>query len=128
MREIKFRAWIKDMMWYPDKLSPFHKIAAPYILKLDPQSIDDKWSIMDEIGFTLMQYTGLKDKNGVEIYEGDVVKEIISFPSLYREELYEIKYEDSSFDCRCKGGGKYSIKYKELEVIGNIYENKELLD
>ena len=126
MREIKFRAWIKDMMWYPDKLSPFHKIAAPYILKLDPQSIDDKSSIMDEIGFTLMQYTGLKDKNGVEIYEGDVVE----WEDRTADDMYggDVIYPNEAVEF--KGAAFYPVSMmpgEEFEVIGNIYENGDLL-
>ena len=123
MRELKFRGW-----WADPQIMVEFGLGQDYFKGCFSHVDNECYTCEIEFADSIMQYTGLLDKNGKEIYEGDVVKEIISFPSLYREELYEIKYEDSSFDCRCKGGGKYSIKYKELEVIGNIYENKELLD
>ena len=53
MREIKFRAWDKDLL-----------------------KMYSKWTVIpdDDRSHILMQYTGLKDKNGVEIYEGDILK------------------------------------------------------
>lgn len=77
----------------------------------------------------IMQYTGLKDKNGVEIYEGDVVKGWIHNPS----EHHIVEYVSDEYNCGFMASkigrfGKIHVWYAGLEVIGNIYENPELLE
>lgn len=74
---------------------------------------------------TVGEYTGLKDKNGNEIYEGDLFKE--------NKSTGEIKFEDGSFFIEWKVIKDFwseSLKYHAIngEVIGNIYENPELLE
>lgn len=75
---------------------------------------------------TIGQYTGLHDKNGKEIYEGDIVKSFFvdtdeAGNEIYKYYIIEVKYDE----VLCS----YKIdKFMNLEVIGNIYENKELLN
>ena len=83
----------------------------------------NKIHLLDEQkkSYSIMQYTGLKDKNGVEIYEGDIVKSL--GVSDYCFGVRPVEYIGSSFTI--KG---YGLCERLVEVIGNIYENPELLE
>jgi len=124
MREIKFRAWDKkNKAWiYSD-----HTEGMAWFWQL-LEKFDTK-------NFILMQYTGLKDKNGKEIYEGDMVKvEFISYPETENEKLLRtfvspITYQDGFF--AFSDGYDLHVPCQacfRVEIIGNIYENLELLD
>lgn len=85
------------------------------------------WGMIDK--YVLMQSTGLKDKNGVEIFEGDIVKTIevdsgVTFST--------IKFEEGAFCIDYKNlGTEFEFLYfadSHLEVVGNIWENSELLE
>ena len=115
MREIKFRAWNtekNDMItcsgyWWEEEFTGQEDLA-------------------DTPGFVVMQYTGLKDKNGKEIYEEDVLSK-----SGHRNRI--VKYVIDAFIAEpipfTEKDGPYRLKnYTHgCEVIGNIYENPELL-
>ncbi len=124
MREIKFRAW-----------EPLEGVFYTPIIGRDGRSWDcyrddEAFPVNDPI----MQYTGLKDKNGVEIYEGD----IIDYAYYGR---YSIEYNNTfaQFETACiEKSGTEMFMYTNLfegdsmhinaEVIGNVYENPELLE
>ena len=116
-REIKFRAWDrKDKKLY------------------GPESIYDivaGWDFIDLAdNQILMQYTGLKDKNGKEIYEGDIVTLPIPETDYKTRETGEVVFWDVSGSWEIMHDGFRSLYAKEsnqLEVIGNIYENPDLL-
>ena len=71
----------------------------------------------------LMQYTGLKDKNGKEIYEGDILKgTFYGFPMPEYDYVFQIYWDEKE-----KGFMASYFEPSECEVIGNIYDNPELL-
>jgi len=122
MREIKFRGLTPDGIWvygflYQDETGAYIKDGAKN--KRFGTGVDVE---RESIG----QYTGLKDKNGKEIYEGDVVSAID-----FEKCNYQIKFDDGCFyfnnQFRAHQLDYPIIQNFRLEVIGNIYENPELL-
>ncbi len=119
MREIKFRAWRKNLggMFYLDKHGDMNSNSEQICLMNFLEQCDQEKTIDIE----WMQYTGLKDKNGKEIYEGDMFRISETPPEINR-----VVFEEG---CWClEEHGLYLIDWCERgEVIGNIYENPELI-
>ena len=122
MREIKFRAWLKD------RKAIFEVVLINYVTKKVTyllERVGHLLSIRDEKfnNIELMQYTGLKDMREKEIYEGDILFES------FGEEYFKVVFEDGSFRVETE---EYSLPLKEYahicEVVGNIYENPELIN
>ncbi len=128
MREIKFRAWVKD------RKAIFEVVLINYVTKKVTYLLErvghllnirhDKFNNVE-----LMQYTGLKDKNGKEIYEGDIVK------LRANHGIGVVKYYDE--------WGAFVVEYikprqlavlgmnyykEDIEILGNIYQNLELYE
>jgi len=125
MREIKFRAWIHGAG--DPRVTPEMKYVS-HSLSMFFAKIDD-WPL----GCELMQYTGIKDKDGVEIYEGDVTRQLREdncFSGNNKEEDIVIigEPEWSELGSLNSGGPDGDYPLIEIEVIGNIYENPELLN
>ena len=129
MRKLKFRAWLKEekkmvnveTMDFTDKSIQYLKkneFINAYLLRR---------MIFDDI--ELMQYTGVKDKNDKEIYEGDIL--------FFRDENMKcvVVWQDTAFIIKSIEIRKYSEKMYWIddaeiccEIVGNIYENKNLLE
>ena len=114
MREIEFRGkrqdtgeWAYGFLDHTYERYTIHSHGAHYCYEVRPESAG--------------QYTGLLDRNGVKIFEGDIVRSELTGLS---EEVYWLK-EHSSFYW---GTGQSLIHYDELEVTGNIHDNPELLE
>ena len=134
MREIKFRVWDKKnkKMYYgyePDRPNMIDLDGNLYITgagnKDEYGGPTDYISGCDQENYILMQYTGRKDVNGKEIYEGDIIADdagrIIGYV-IYDETsaVYLLKFE--------LGGDYYLNRFTEYKIIGNIYQNPELLE
>jgi uncharacterized phage protein (TIGR01671 family) len=112
-REIKFRDWdpeTKEMQYF--NLDQYDR------------------TVHDAYG-NIMQFTGLLDKNGKEIYEGDIVNAQYNISSFFKKVC--VYFENGCFYVDDKNPkqnlsiGYFFREKKEIEVIGNIYENPELL-
>lgn len=113
MREIKFRAWDKVNKVMEDEQTAL-------AIQFNGQIIGKNFEHSNDT-FEIMQYTGLKDKNGKEIFEGDIIEH-------YYHGLSEVFYQNGGY----KINGKLSVVgfgslSRATRIIGNIYENPELI-
>lgn len=120
-REIKFRVWdTKRKKMYYDVICEFYPNGGLKVIQFNLEKKIQREIVKKEV----MQYTGLKDKNGKDIYKGDIIT--------WGGSNHIIKFENGCFTHNSKDYGQNPM-YKNGnwafgEVIGNIYENPELLN
>ena len=123
MREILFRgkrtdcdAWVEG-----DLIQAFrgNQLSSCSIMPNTPTAYC--WKVIPE---TIGQYTGLADKNGVKIFEGDIVRAFTRFSEIY---VSSVTYHEGTFWFKNWSWTKFLFKFEKIEVIGNIHDNPEIL-
>lgn len=128
MREIKFRAWDREIEeWTNYSISNINGNIIDFYNKETGFWESDR----EGERFTLCQYTGLKDKNDREIYEGDIVRTVV-FSKWIGVAKYSDKNQAFVFECidkNYRGNIVFMSQFDQgFKILGNIYENPEMLE
>ncbi len=124
MREIKFRAW--NQQWQQMvEVADASWTKRQQIDQIRPAGSPDYCDARD---FELMQYTGLKDKNGKEIYEGDIVERVDGSMVVIKWSRGSHSFEWFSMKIPDRFWNSEAEDWEISEVVGNIYENPSLLE
>ena len=137
MREIKFRVLIDREMYYQDKYEAYGDNLSSIDICKETITINSFYNYEDVYRFEdeevkLMQYTGVKDKNDKEIYEGDIVLIKLDETSTWHKTVVGFKKGAFIADLIDKEDYVYIFHHgftgDDFEIIGNVYENKNLLE
>ena len=130
MRDIKFRAWDKQTKrLYEVQVLQFYGIdntldaCQTNGVDFDGESTLGEPELNNLHNLVLMQYTGMKDVKGVEIYDGDILQSEHYFK-------YKVVFKGDCWRCESLKNSGFKNRFigRDLKVIGNIYENQELLE
>ena len=125
----KFRVWMKSLKWMCDVTNiSFDSKFVDICQQGDTERYTEMSVEFDEI--TLMQSTGLFDRNGKEIFEGDILdyrgrKALVRWHGSYASFIY--RFVDEPHKRKAEWKPLY-LAYMKCEIIGNVYENTELLE
>ena len=125
----RYRAWMKSLKWMCDVTNiSFDSKFVDICQQGDTERYTEMSVEFDEI--TLMQSTGLFDRNGKEIFEGDILdyrgrKALVRWHGSYASFIYRFVDEPHKRNTEWK---PLYLAYMKCEIIGNIYENPELLE
>lgn len=148
MRDIKFRVWDKEyekMTYFDDE---DYEYKPPFVFRLDQVlKKDSNYDDYEDFEYNdvtdsveVMQYTGLKDKNGKEIYEGDIIEFsydmfvgnfdtfVAKGKVVFKEGAFYVEIFENERTTKDEAYLLYSINLDTIEVIGNIHDNPELLE
>ncbi|MEK4570571.1 YopX family protein [Bacillus sp. FSL K6-3458] len=120
MREIKFRAFEKHSQ------RMFYNVQSG--IYMDPDEFESFNDILGLARYKVMQFTGLKDKNGDEIYEGDIVRGSLRLHDDVDPIIREVCMHNGCYMFGVWNAHEYFNKHQHIEVVGNIYEDPDLLE
>lgn len=138
MRDIKFRAWDKKNNLMNQDVQDIYDSG----ISNGNNFFESFGALLQEENMIVMQYTGLKDSAGNNIYEGDLLKVLIPGTWLKGEDVMEVRFNETEakFGYFCFRINRYATNTNDklmnignnlrgawCEIIGNIYQNKELL-